>query len=103
MGVAVLLVIVIIVAIIIKIKLAKKEDEDLDLPGAEELDRALAEHQELADETESQNEEFIETSENDNQYNDYYTNSVEQEKPKSDIERAQEYFESYTKRKGKHF
>ena len=102
-GVAVLLVIVIIVAIIIKIKLAKKEDEDLDLPGAEELDRALAEHQELADETESQNEEFIETSENDNQYNDYYTNSVEQEKPKSDIERAQEYFESYTKRKGKHF
>lgn len=102
-GVAVLLVIVIIVAIIIKIKLAKKEDEDLDLPGAEELDRALAEHQELEDETKGQDEEFIETSENDNQYNDYYTNSVEQEKPKSDIERAQEYFESYTKRKGKHF
>lgn len=102
-GVAVLLVIIIIVAIIIKIKLAKKEDEDLDLPGAEELDRALAEHQELEDETKGQDEEFIETSENDNQYNDYYTNSVEQEKPKSDIERAQEYFESYTKRKGKHF
>ena len=102
-GVAVLLVIIIIVAIIIKIKLAKKEDEDLDLPGAEELDRALAEHQELEDETKGQDEEFIETSENDNQYNDYYTNSVEQEKPKSDIERAQEYFEYYTKRKGKHF
>lgn len=102
-GVAVLLVIIIIIAIIIKIKLARKDDEDLDLPGAEELDRALAEHQELTDETESQDEEFIETSENNNQYNAYYTNNVGQEKPKSDIEKAQEYFESYTRRKGKHF
>ena len=102
-GVAILLVIIIIIAIIIKIKLARKDDEDLDLPGAEELDRALAEHQELTDETESQDEEFIETSENNNQYNAYYTNNVGQEKPKSDIEKAQEYFESYTRRKGKHF
>ena len=101
-GVAILLVIVIIVAIIIKVKLAKKEDEDLDLPGAEELDRALAEHQELSDETEMEND-VAEYTESNNQYDDYHINNVEEEKTKSDIEKAQEYFESYTKRKGKHF
>lgn len=96
-GVAILLLIIIIVAIIIKIKLSRRKDEDLDLPGAEELDKALAEHQELSDETE-------EINTNVNNYNQYeeYSNE-EQEKPKSDIEKAQEYFESYTKRRGKHF
>ena len=101
-GVAILLVIVIIVAIIIKVKLAKKEDEDLDLPGAEELDRALAEHQELSDETEMEND-VAEYTESNNQYDDYHINNVEEEKTKSDIEKAQEYFESYSKRRGKHF
>ena len=43
------LIILIIIAIILKIKIAKekKSDEDIDLPGGEELDKALAEHQEL--------------------------------------------------------
>lgn len=84
-GVAILLVIIIIVLIIIKIKLARSEDDDeLDLPGADELDRAIAEHQELQEE---QNQE-------------------DEEETKTDIERAQEYFESYSrnnKRRGKHF
>lgn len=84
-GVAILLVIIIIVLIIIKIKLARSEDDDeLDLPGADELDKAIAEHQELQEE---QNQE-------------------EEQEPKTDIERAQEYFESYSrnnKRRGKHF
>ena len=99
-GVAIALVIVIIIAIIIKVKLSKKEDEDLDLPGTDELDRALAEHQELNEETE--NETTMEADSEYRQYNDYNITN-EEEKPKSDIEKAQEYFESYTKRKGKHF
>ena len=43
------LIILIIIAIILKVKIAKekKSDEDFDLPGGEELDKALAEHQEL--------------------------------------------------------
>lgn len=78
------LILIIIVLIIVKIRLARKEDDDLDLPGADELDRALTEHQEL-----TENEE-IETRK-------------QEEKSKTDIEKAQEYFEQYSKRKGKHF
>ena len=29
--------------------------------------------------------------------------NFEEERPKTDIEKAQEYFESYSKRRGKHF
>lgn len=66
---------IIIILIIRKIKFSKKDYDDLDLPGAEELDRALTEHQEM-------------TKHNDE---------------KSDIEKAQEYFEEYSRRKGRHF
>ena len=43
------LIILIIIAIILKVKIAKekKDGEDFDLPGGDELDKALAEHQEL--------------------------------------------------------
>ena len=78
------LIFVIIILIIVKIRLAKKEDDDLDLPGADELDRALTEHQELAEDEEVKAKE-------------------EEEKSKTDIEKAQEYFEQYSKRRGKHF
>lgn len=78
------LIFVIIILIIVKIRLAKKEDDDLDLPGADELDRALTEHQELAEDEEIKEKE-------------------EEEKSKTDIEKAQEYFEQYSKRRGKHF
>lgn len=78
------LILVIIILIIVKIRLAKREDDDLDLPGADELDRALTEHQEL-----TENEE-IETIK-------------QEEKSNADIEKPQEYFEKYSKRKGKHF
>lgn len=49
------LIILIIIAIILKIKLSKekKSEDDLDFPGADELDKALAEHQEL-----TENQEF---------------------------------------------
>ena len=45
----IVLIILIIIAIILKVKISreKKNDEDFDLPGGDELDKALAEHQEL--------------------------------------------------------
>lgn len=48
---AVVLVILIIIAVILKIKLSKdkKKNDDIDLPGADELDKAIAEHQELTE------------------------------------------------------
>ena len=78
------LILIIIVLIIVKIRLARKEDDDLDLPGADELDRALTEHQELTENEEMEARE-------------------QEEKSKTDIEKAQEYFEQYSKRRGKHF
>ena len=56
------LIILIIIAIILKIKIAKeKKDEDsLDLPGREELDKALAEHQELEETAEFETTEIPE-------------------------------------------
>lgn len=78
------LILLIVILIIVKIRLAKREDDDLDLPGADELDRALTEHQEL-----TENEE-IETIK-------------QEEKSNADIEKTQEYSEKYSKRKGKHF
>ena len=47
------LIILIISAIILKIKIAKAENKNVvkNLPGADELDKAIAEHQELSEET----------------------------------------------------
>lgn len=66
LAIIVVLVILIISAIMLKIKIAKedKPDNKLDLPGAEELDKAITEHQVLADESMlddgAQNESFEE-------------------------------------------
>lgn len=69
-GVAVFLIVVITIAVILKIRLRKSKEEDLDLPGSEELDRALLEHQELADngayEDMQENQKYY-----DNKYVDY--------------------------------
>lgn len=53
------LVILIVIAIILKVKLVKekKSEKDIDFPGADELDKALAEHQELSDWEETNSEE----------------------------------------------
>lgn len=49
--VVVILILVIVGVIIAKVKLAKRNvDEELEFPGADELDKAMAEHQELSDE-----------------------------------------------------
>lgn len=86
-GVVIALIMIIIVAIVIKVRLARREDDDMDLPGGEELDRALSEHQEIEDEVSEAENDVSEIGEN----------------VKSDAEIAQEYFESYSKRRGKHF
>ena len=86
-GVVIALIMIIIVAIVIKVRLARREDDDMDLPGGEELDRALSEHQEIEDEVSEAENDVSEIEEN----------------VKSDAEIAQEYFESYSKRRGKHF
>lgn len=49
--VVIVLILVIVGVIIAKVKLAKRNvDEELEFPGADELDKAMAEHQELSDE-----------------------------------------------------
>lgn len=57
-SIIVVLIILIVIAIVLKVQIAKDEQKDkkVDLPGAEALDKALAEHQELATE-EQENEE----------------------------------------------
>lgn len=104
-GIAIVLILVIVVAIIIKIRLSRQEDDDIDLPGAEELDRALSEHQELAEGIEGIREYKIKKKE-PNLVEELYESKAQEENisnKKSDIEMAQEYFETYSKRKGKHF
>lgn len=86
-GVVIALIMIIIVAIVMKVRWARREEDDMDLPGGEELDRALSEHQEIEDEVSDAEKDVSETEEN----------------VKSDAEIAQEYFESYSKRRGKHF
>ena len=50
------LIVLIIIAIILKINIAKENDKNnkVDFPGAEELDKAIAEHQELSEENNPQ-------------------------------------------------
>ena len=90
------LVVLIIIAIILKVKLVKekKTQKDIDLPGADELDRAIAEHQELSD---------LE--------NDEETNNMDNANYMEDIAKSKDYdFYDYDfyeapkkKGKGKHF
>lgn len=92
------LIILVIIAIILKIKIAKekKDDEDFDLPGGDELDKALAEHQEL----ESTDDYYLQ-SEFDQEYDFGENNYIE------DIAKNKDYkddiYDNNIKRKGKHF
>lgn len=56
------LVLIIIIALIIKIKLLKEDEDELELPGGEELDKAILEHQEISNHEYDEDEE--ETDEN---------------------------------------
>lgn len=81
------LILTIIVSIILKIKIKlKNEEEEIEFPGAEELDRAMYEHQELSDNGDMDNNYYNEDNEDENPYStnfndDYYTseNSLKDE------------------------
>ena len=69
----IVLIILIAIAIVLKIKLLKEKKEagNIDLPGADELDKALAEHQELSELEEKEKEnENINFENTDESYND---------------------------------
>ena len=85
--VVVILILIIAGVIIAKVKLAKRDiDEELEFPGADELDKAMAEHQELTDEesfpyktAEGTNEfekDFISNSNNSSNEEKYNNNSL---------------------------
>ena len=85
------LIVLIIIAIILKVKLhkEKKAEKGIDLPGADELDRAIMEHQELSeldefgefedktmDEFNNDTDSAIDNNyDNQNLTNDYYDNT----------------------------
>lgn len=92
-AIIIVLIILIISAVVLKIKMAKEEklDSKLDLPGAEELDKAITEHQVLTDE-----KLLDENIENENYIEDIA-------KDKFGINDSFETNQDKTKRRGKHF
>ncbi|MBQ2836181.1 MAG: cadherin-like beta sandwich domain-containing protein [Clostridia bacterium] len=98
----VVLIILIISAIILKINISKesKKTKKVDLPGADELDKAIAEHQELAEE-EANSEEAVEKDEAKANYLEEIAKSRLNEENDSNFE-VEEY-DIKPRKKGKHF
>ena len=81
------LVLTIIVSIILKIKIKKSEEEEIEFPGAEELDRAMFEHQELSDNGNLDDNSYNDDMNDENPYstnlnNDYYNDNVQHDEEK---------------------
>lgn len=116
-SVLVVLIIIVIVAIILKIKLLKDDDdEDIEFPGADELDRAIAEHQELFEDDSYTNDEenseatYEDNSESTDDYEYSYDKSNFNENNSTEYSRKQELDEFFRaqedeprKRRGRHF
>ena len=125
-GAVIALIVVIVVVAIIKIRLSRVDDDDFDLPGADELDRALSEHQELTfDETSSNDKknddvndffstptsESAENKEEPSLYEVKEESSSKEEEKNSKLRRSEipeDFFEkpsysSSSRKKGKHF
>lgn len=86
-GIIAVLVLIIVIAIIIKIRLSRQEEEEIELPGGEELDKAILEHQEISSQEYEESESKI-------------------HKDEMRKEALNEYFAGYrteNKTKGKHF
>jgi len=102
----VVLIILIISAIILKINISKetKKAKKVDLPGAEELDKAIAEHQELTEEDNNKDkskDEIIEKYQAQANYLEEIAKSRLNEENSSNFE--VEEFDIKPRRKGKHF
>ena len=81
------LILTIIVSIILKIKIKKDEEEEIEFPGAEELDRAMFEHQELSDNGNLDDNSYNDDMNDENPYstnlnNDYYNDNVQHDEEK---------------------
>jgi len=102
LAIILVLIILIIIAIILKIKITRESKNSIvpDLPGADELDKAIAEHQELAEE-EIDNEEIIQKDDATANYLEEIAKSRLEESDNSDF--AVEEFEMKLRKKGKHF
>lgn len=116
-SVLVVLIIIVIVAIILKIKLLKDDDdEDIEFPGADELDKAITEHQELFEDDSYTNDEgnseatYKDNSESTDDYEYSYDKSNFNENSSTEYSRKQELDEFFKaqedeprKRRGRHF
>ena len=102
LAIILVLVILIIIAIILKVKITKESKNSIvtDLPGADELDKAIAEHQELAEE-EINNEEIIQKDEAKANYLEEIAKSRLEQSDNSDL--TVEEFDIKPRKKGKHF
>ena len=83
------LVLTIIVSIILKIKIKKDEEEEIEFPGAEELDRAMFEHQELSDNGNIDDNYYNDDMNDENPYStnfndDYYNDNTQHDEEKID-------------------
>ena len=81
------LVLTIIVSIILKIKIKKNEEEEIEFPGAEELDRAMFEHQELSDNGNTEENYYNDDMNDENPYStnfndDYYNDNTQHDEEK---------------------
>lgn len=96
----VVLIILIVSAVLLKINISKedKKVKKVDLPGADELDKAIAEHQELAEE-DANKDEIIEKYEAQANYLEEIAKSRLEENSNSEVEE----FDIKPRRKGKHF
>lgn len=96
------LVLLIIIAVILKVKISKESklengkdnDENSGFPGADELDKAIAEHQELTENNE-ENEE--------NKAENYVENNAKTEEKMKEIDVEKNDANASARRKGKHF
>ena len=81
------LILTIIVSIILKIKIKKDEEEEIEFPGAEELDRAMFEHQELSDNGNIDDNYYNDDMNDENPYStnfndDYYNDNTQHDEEK---------------------
>lgn len=86
-AVLVFLILTIIVSIILKIKIKKDEEEEIEFPGAEELDRAMFEHQELSDNGNMDDNYYNDDMNDENPYStnfndDYYNDNTQHDEEK---------------------
>lgn len=95
------LILTIIVSIILKIKI-KKDEEEIEFPGAEELDRAMFEHQELSDNGNIDDNYYNDDMNDENPYStnfndDYYNDNTQHDEEKIDNQPVEvEYKEENT-------